>query len=231
MAGSYPVKLGAVAGWIGFVGVVTAFIVIPMALAGLPPTINTDLSAVRTYFGHPEFVVINGFVGVFVGAVAIVIFGYGLRSALREHGDERSQTFADVGLAILLVSVPVYLVSAVLGATLVGAADGDVGLFATLFRLYEITYDGAADVLEGAWILSFSIATLGGAMPPWLGWLGIALGLSRWVKATIPFGGPVEAIIPVSGILFVAWFLAMVVALTNIARRPGLARTGEAVPG
>ncbi len=85
-----------------------------------------------------------------------------------------------------MVSVPVYIVSGTLGATLVQAADGDAATFATLFRLYEVTYDGAADVLEGTWILSFSIASFGGAFPRWLGWLGIALGLSRWVKATIP---------------------------------------------
>lgn len=63
---------------------------------------------------------------------------------------------------------------------------------------------------------------------PGLGWLGIALGLSRWVKGTIPFGSPLEAIIPISGILFVTWFLAAVIGLTNAARRPELLRAGEA---
>jgi hypothetical protein len=227
---SYPVRLGAAAGWIGFVGIVAGFIIVPMMLAGQPPTMNTDLPAVMAYFRHPEFAVINGFLGVFVGAVAIVAFAYGLRTALSQTGDVRTRTFADLGLAILMISVPVYIVSGTLGATLVQAADGDAGTFATLFRLYEVTYDGAADVLEGAWILSFSIAALGGAMPRWLAWLGIALGLSRWVKATIPFGAPLEVIIPISGILFVAWFLCMVIALTNAARRPGLTRASDVVP-
>lgn len=230
MAGSYPVKLGAVAGWIGFVGVVSAFIAIPMALAGQPPTMGTDLGAVMAYFRHPEFAVINGYLGVFVGAIASVAFGYGLREALRQSGDQRSRTFADLGLAVLLVSVPVYIVSSALGATLVHAADGDAGAFATLFRLYETLYDGAADVLEGAWIISFSIAMLGGAMPRWLGWLGIALGLSRWIKGAIPFGAPLDAIIPISGLLFIAWFLAAVVGLTNVARRPDVAAARGMIP-
>lgn len=229
MVTSYPVRLGAIAGWIGFVGVGAAFILVPLALAGQPPTMTTDLPTVMTYFRHPEFALINGLIGVFVGAVAVIAFGYGLRSALRQTGDERTRTFADLGLVLLLVSVPVYIVSGALGATLVQAADGDAGTFAILFRLYEVVYDGAADVLEGAWILSFAIATLSAGMPRWLGWLGIALGLSRWVKATIPFGAPFEAIIPVSGILFVAWFLFAVIALTNVARRPALARVGEAI--
>jgi hypothetical protein len=230
MSDSFPIKLGAAAGWIGFVGILAAFVVFPMALAGQPPTMNTDLPAVMAYFRHPEFALTNGFLGVFVGAVAIVAFAYGLRTALRQTGDSRTRTFADLGLAILMVSVPVYIVSATLGATLVQAADGDAGTFATLFRLYEVTYDGAADVLEGAWILSFSIAMLGGAFPRWLGWLGIALALSRWVKAAIPFGAPLEIIIPISGILFVAWFLWAVIALTNAARRPGLTREADVVP-
>jgi hypothetical protein len=227
---SFPIKLGAIAGWIGFVGVVAAFIAVPMLLAGQPPTMDTDLTTVMAYFRHPEFAVINGFLGVFVGAVAIVAFAYGLRTTLRQTGDDRTRTFADLGLAILLVSVPVYIVSSALAATLVQAAEGDAATFATLFRLYEVAYDGAADVLEGAWILSFSIAMLGGAFPRWLGWLGIALGLSRWVKATIPFGAPLEIIIPISGILFIAWFLWAVIALTNAARRPGLTRAPGMVP-
>ena len=229
MVRSFPVALGAAAGWVGFAGVVGLFILVPMALAGQPPTMATDPFAVLAYFRHPEFVVINGFLGVFFGAVAIVGLGYGLRSALAQDGDERRRTFADLGLALLLVSVPVYIVSSAIGAALVGAANGDAGTFATLFRLYEILYDGAADVLEGAWILSFALAMLGGVMPRWLGWLGVALGLSRWVKAAIPFGAPIEAIIPVSGILFVIWFLAVVIVLTTIARRPAFASASKAV--
>ncbi len=220
MVGSYPVRLGALAGWIGLVGVMGAFVLVPMLVAGQPPTIATDLPTVMAYFRHPEFIVINGYVGVFVGAVAILAFGYGLRAALREMGTERGRTFADVGLALLVVSVPIYVVSSALGATLVHAADGDAATFGTLFRLYETLYDGTADVLEGAWIISFSIAMLGGAMPRWLAWLGIALGLSRWIKGAIPFGAPLDPIIPISGILFAAWFVLVVVGLTYVARRP-----------
>ena len=54
MSDSFPIKLGAAAGWIGFVGILAAFIVFPMALAGQPPTMNTDLPAVMAYFRHPE---------------------------------------------------------------------------------------------------------------------------------------------------------------------------------
>jgi len=230
MGSSYAVKLGAVAGWIGLIGIVGAFILIPMAIAGPPPTVATELPAVMAYFRHPVFVLLNGYVGALVGAVAIIVFGYGLRSTLRQQGNERSRTFADLGLALLMVSVPVYIVSGALGASLVRAADGDAATFASLFGLYEILYDGAADVLEGAWIMALSIAMLGGAMPRWVGWLGIALGASRWIKGTVPFGSPLEAIIPVSGVLFVIWFLSVVIGLTNAARRPQLARADAVAP-
>jgi hypothetical protein len=192
-------------------------------LAGQPPTISTDLGTAMAYFRHPELALIDGYIGVFVGAIAVVAFGLALRTTLRAGGDARAATFADIGLALLLVTIPIYVVSSVIGATLVHAADGDAATFATLFRLYETIYDGAADVLEGAWIGAFAVAVLYSPMPRWLGWLGVVLGLSRWVKATIPFGGPVEAIIPISGILFVAWFLAIVVTITLAARRPATA--------
>ncbi len=36
--------------------------------------------------------------------------------------------------------------------------------------------------------------------------------------------------IPISGILFVAWFLCVVIALINAARRPGITRAADVVP-
>src|SRR2546423_5095587 len=53
----------------------------------------------------------------------------------------------------------------------------------------------------------------------WIGWLGVAVALSRWIKAFVPVSGVPETIIPISGILFLAWFLAIVVALTRVAMR------------
>jgi hypothetical protein len=220
MGNQYAIRLGAGAGWISFAGIVAALIAAPMILAGQPPTIATDPTTVTAYFRHPELAVIYGFVAPIVGAVAIVVFGIGLREAMRRAENDRVRAFADIGLLLLIVSVPLYLISAGLAVTLVHAADGDPGIFATLFRLYEVVYDGTADVVEGAWIGAFAIAMMGSAFPRWLGWLGVALGLSRWVKALIPLGVPVDAILLPSGVLFVVWFLAVVVALTAAARRP-----------
>lgn len=220
----YDVRLGAVAGWIGFIGVVAAFIVIPTMLAGQPPTARTDPAAVIAYFRHPEFALIDGVLGVFVGILALVSFAMGLRSVLVATGDERSRAFANLGLALVLVTAPVYLVSTAIGAMLVQASSGDAATFASLFRLYDLMYDGGADVLEGAWIGAFAIAGIGGPFPRWLGWLGIAVMVSRWIKAFVPVAAVPDGIIPISGVLFLAWFLAIVVALTREARRPVLLR-------
>jgi hypothetical protein len=163
---------------------------------------------------------INGVLGLFVGIVAIVPFGYGLRSVLRSGTDARARVLADLGLAFLLISAPVYLVSGALGAMLVQAADGDPATFASLFRLYDVMYNGGADVLEGAWIGAFSLAALWGPVPRWIGWLGLAVMATRWIKAFIPVAPIPEAVIPLSGLVFIAWFLVIVVALTRAARAP-----------
>lgn len=219
MTAPFEVRVGAVTGWIGFVGVLIAFILIPTALAGQPPTVHTDPAATMAYFRHPEFAAINGVLGVLVGIVAILPFGYGLRSVLRSGGDPRARVFADFGMMFLMVAAPVYLISGALGAMLVQATTGDPATFATLFRLYDVVYDGGADILEGAWIGAFSLAALWGPLPRWIAWLGLALGLSRWIKAFIPVAPVPEALIPIGGILFVAWFVVILVALTREARR------------
>lgn len=218
MNASFAVRLGAAAGWIALLGIVTTLIAIPMALAGQPPTVNTDPAAVMAYFRHPEFALINGVLAVFVGIVAIVAFGYGLRSWLQSGVDERARVMADLGFGLLLVSAPVYLVSGALGAMLVQAADGNPGTFASLFRLYDVMYNGGADVLEGAWIGAFSVAALWSPMPRWIGWLGLAVLATRWIKAFIPFAPVPEAIALLGGLVFIAWLIVIVVALTRAAR-------------
>ena len=107
---------------------------------------------------------------------------------------------ADLGFALLLVSAPVYLVSGALGAMLVQAADGDAGTFAILFRLYDVLWS---------------------PMPRWIGWLGVAVMATRWIKAFIPFAPVPEAVALLGGLVFVAWFIVIVVMLTRAARNTG----------
>src|SRR5213593_1202910 len=123
MRPAFEVRLGAVTGWIGLAGIIVGFIVIPMAIAGQPPTVNTDPAAVIAYFRHPEFALIDGVAGVFFGILAIVPFTYGLRSLLQSGADDRARVFADIGFALVVVTAPVYLVSSALGAMLVQAAS------------------------------------------------------------------------------------------------------------
>jgi hypothetical protein len=222
MRAPFEVRLGAVAGWIALIGIVALFIVFPTAVAGQPPTVHTEPAVVMAYFRHPEFALVNGVLGVFVGILASLAFGYGLRSILRSGSDDVTRTFADLGLALMIVTLPVYLVSSAMGAMLVQAADGDPATFASLFRFYDLLYDAGADVLEGAWIGAFSIATLGSRLPRWIGLLGIAVMATRWIKAFVPVAGVPDAIIPLSGVIFLVWFVAIVAAVTREARRPSV---------
>src|SRR5258705_3685740 len=180
------VRIGAVAGWLGLISVVGGLIIIPAAIAGQPPTSSSDLAAVRAYFGHSQLAMQFGLVNGFIG-VAFVTFGLGLRAAIGSVGDDRSRVLADIGLGLIVVTIPLYLISGALGATLVDVAGRGGGELATLFRLYDVTYDGLADVLEGAWIGAFSLALVNGTLPKWIGWLGVVLGLSRWIESAAPF--------------------------------------------
>ena len=225
----FVVRIGAVAGWLGLIGVVGGLIVIPAVIAGQPPTSSTDLSAVRAYFGHAQLALQFGLVNGFI-ALAFVTFGLGLRAAIRSVADDRSHAFADIGLGLIVVTLPLYLISGALGATLVDVAGRGAAELPTLFRLYDVTYDGLADVLEGGWIGAFSLAMLNGPLPRWIGLLGIVLGLSRWIKALAPFVALPDAITAVSGLLFLAWFVAIVVALTRFALRSSTAVSPSIAP-
>jgi hypothetical protein len=219
MAGTYSQRVAAVTGWIALLGITIVLIAFPVALAGTPPTGATSLQDAMAYFRHPEFAVSSAILAVFVGAVAVIPFGIGLRS-LTAGGDSRASVFAEIGFYLLVATIPVYVVSGALGATLTAVANGDETVFDALFRLYQLLYNGAADVLEGAWIGAFSLAGVFGTLPRWLAWLGLATALSRWVKAFMPVATIPDAIIPVSGVLFIAWFLGVVSALTRDVRRP-----------
>lgn len=220
MERTYAQGLAAVSGWVAFIGIVAILIVFPTALAGNPPTMATPLAEAMAYFRHQEFVVTNAVLAVFVGIVAIVPFGLGVRSLVSRGPGAKGAVLAEVGLLLLIVALPVYVVSGALGASLTTLSDGDPALFGAIHGFYQLLYNGAADVLEGAWIGAFSVASLSSPLPRWIGWLGIAAALARWIKAFMPVVALPDAITLVSGVLFVAWFLAVVVRLTMEWRRP-----------
>jgi hypothetical protein len=224
----FAIRLGAAAGWLALIGVVVGLVVIPTVIAGQPPTAHTDLSAVGAYFAHPDLAILLGFVTGFI-AVAFIPFGLGLRAALGA-GSGQDRAFADVGVVLLAIAMGINLVSGALGAALVEVATRGGPELAPLFRLHEVMYNGLADVLEGAWIGAFSLAMLGGAMPRWIGWFGIAFGLAHWVKALEPFVKLPDAVDLLFGPLLVVWFLATVVALTRIALRSAPAPSLSAAP-
>jgi len=72
MQAPFELRLGSTAGWIAFMGVVSLLIVIPQALAGQPPTVNSDPTAVVAYFRHPELALINAALAPFVDRKSVV---------------------------------------------------------------------------------------------------------------------------------------------------------------
>jgi hypothetical protein len=226
-------QVGAAAGWVAFVGVTLLLVVGPMLIAGQPPTALSPTAEVIAYFGHGLLGPLYGVVGPIVVISTIIPFAIGLRAALQSGaGDGRTMAFADYGLGFLLVAAGLYAVSGSMVAGLVDAAGRDSGTMTTLFRQYDVLYDGAADVLEGAWIGAFSVAMLGGGLPRWIGWLGVVVGLSRWLKAFAPFAPALVPLGIVGGLAFLLWFLAAVVALTRVARRASrMGTTAEAAMG
>lgn len=211
----FAIRLGAAAGWLALIGVVAGLVIIPAAIAGQPPTTYTDMSVVSAYFAHPQLAILLGLATGFI-ALAFVPFGLGLRAAV-SSSSAGDRAWADVGVGLLVIALGINLVSGALGATLVEVATRGGAELAPLFRLHEVMFNGLADVLEGGWIGAFSLAMLGGAMPRWIGWFGVAFGLAHWVKALEPFVKLPDAVDLLFGPLLVVWFLATVVALTRVA--------------
>lgn len=222
----FSTRLGAVAGWLALLGLVVGVIGLPAIIAGQEPS-SAAAAELRAYFAHPELALINGYVYGYV-AVLSVVFALGLRVSLA-GGSDRDRAFADAGVALLIVAMVLNLVAGAIVSALASVASGDGNVLATLARLHDVTYDGLGDVLEGAWIGAFSAAMLGGAMPRWFGWYGIALAIGHLGKALGPFVGLPETIDAAFGILIVVWFVGTVVGLTRIAFGPRYSRTPAVV--
>lgn len=221
----FSVRLGAAAGWLSLIGLVVGLIVLPAAIAGQPPSSSNTATEIQAYYKHSALALLNGYVTGFV-ALGFVVFALGLRTAIGA-GSDRDRTFADLGVALTIIAMSLNLVSGALVAALVDAAGRGSADLSQLARLHDVIYDGLGDVLEGGWIGAFSVAMLGGSLPRWIGWYGIALGFAHWVKAVGPFAAMPAALDILFGILILVWFLATVVALTQVARQP-LRRSGSA---
>jgi hypothetical protein len=224
--------MAAAAGWVSFLGIVGGLILIPTLIAGQPPTASTPLPQAMAYFAHRDLIGVSALLAVFVGGMPIVPFAIGLRELFGD-GSDAAHDWAEIAFFLLIATLPVYVVSGAIGGALATPAAADPTVFAPLHQLYQLLYNGAADVLEGAWIGAFGLAAVLGARSGStraMGWLGIALGFSRWLKAFVAVGAMTDAVIPVSGLLFVGWFLAVVVALSVRAFRSDAVGIRAAAP-
>jgi hypothetical protein len=221
---TFSLRAGAAAGWLAFVGVAVGLVAIPMAIAGQPPTISSSTAEVRAYFGHGELAMVETLSPII--AIAMLPFALALRAVLRPQGGPAAFA-SEVGLLAIIVAVPLYVVSSALGAALVHVAGTGGAAFDVLFRTYSVLYDGAADFLEGAWVGAFALAMTSLPATRWVGWLGLAVAASRFVKALAPVVPLPDALAIVGGIAFLVWLAAVVIWLT---RASASARLTAAAP-
>ncbi len=214
----FSLQVGAIAGWLTLAGVLVALVILPTVIAGQQVSGTSDVQRISAYYNHPEFGFLLSMVNAFI-IVFTVTFGVVLRGALRAN--DRQGLLADIALVALAVTASLYLVQGALAATLVTIA-GQAGEIGPWFRFYDILYHGVADVMEGFWIGAFALAMLArpGRFPAWLGWLGLGLGLLRWVKATGPFVALPEALTIVGGLVLIIWLGGVCVVLTRAAMAP-----------
>lgn len=213
----WVVRIGAVAGWIFLIGVLVVLLILPTLIAGQPLSATVDADRIRTYFAHQELAPLIGLFPPFL-SVAVVTFGLALREVFRDRPG--AHFYATGGLAFLLVTSALYVTQAALAATLITLATTGGEEIVPVFRFYDVLYNNAADVLEGTWILGFSLAMLkSSTFPSWIGWVGVVVAVSRWAKAFAPFTGAFpDAILALLGVFLFVWLGATVIQLTRLAR-------------
>lgn len=222
-------RLRAAAGWLLLITLGGIFLrhFGAQAIAGQPLSGPHVTSAIAAYYGH------GALTGVYwltaLTYLAFVGFLIAFRSVIAERGDAIARLFADIGAAFGLVELPILFLELGLSAALValsGSAAGEsraamLGVFAS----WDWIFNGMADWLELGMVGMISLACgRSGLIPRWLVALGVVAALLRPVSALVLVAGlPVELKLLVT-LPFIAWFLALGIALVRTADREIAAR-------
>jgi hypothetical protein len=176
------------------------FFVAEALVSGDTPTIDDSAHDIVAFWeGHvTQAELASGFMGL--SAVAFVWFGASLRSALRGLGEgaERLGSIAHAGTVLIAVGLFTY---ASLGLALVHSV-GDVpdSVTQTLTAISGEDLFLVFAVGTALLVLSTAIAIMRyGALPRWLGWVSLVLGV---VALVVVFLG---ALVP--GVGYIAWLL------------------------
>ncbi len=164
------------------IGFVVALIA-GFAIAPPPPKLSADAATVAAYFADNQgAVLLSSVVSIGLGGVLLVWWLGSLRLFLRRAGTDGGRLSAvafGAGLVALVGLTQFFAIRATLAFGLGGTVDASVskGFFALAY---------AVDALNvfpvGALLVAASVsAWRSGAFPRWLAWLGLLVGVSRWV--------------------------------------------------
>ncbi len=164
---------------IGFVAaLVTAYVIAPA-----PPKLSDDATAFASYFTRNQSSVLTGtVVAAGVGSVMLLWWLGSLRLFLRRmetDGGRLSGVAFGSGLVALTIILQYLALRAALAFGLAGTVDPAVskGVFVVAYTL-----DALNVFPVGALVVAASISALRSrAFPSWLVWLGLIVGVARWI--------------------------------------------------
>ena len=204
--------------WLGAMGIVFAILfVVANVLLGGTPGVKADPAKIVEYYNSHKATVMAGVFVVVFAALAFGFFLTALRRSLAGTKDESAHLFVAtmVGGAIYLGGL---LLMDAINVSLIDAAHNrQPGAALTLNFLEN---DGWVPVVVGLSIVALSTgisALRGNALPRWLAWASVVLGV---LAVAGPLGGIAFLIAPI-------WTLAVGIV---IIRRPSNAETIQAEP-
>lgn len=216
--------IGGLAGFLGLFGLLAFVIVGPTLVAGPRVSGTLDEAAVRSYYGHGDLALLA--LGSFLLAPVLLLFFAALDQTLRDQGAPGFPS--RLGFYFGLANVPLYLLTAALGAAMVTLAETGQPLLPT-FRLWDVYYNSAGYAFEVGFLAAFAAAMRGArGWPRGLWWLGlVAAGFQGFNMTALWLGLPDAATLP--GNLLLMGFLGWT-SVRLFRTRPALAGAARTTP-
>lgn len=209
-------RVGAVAGWSALLGILLFEVIGPMIVAGQRVSGTLDPTAIASYYGNSA---LQYFVpAVFLTAAIFLVFGVALFETL--GGSEPARFLARIGLAFLIVEIPLVITKSALMGTLVSIAASP-GALVPLFRFWDVLYNGGVYLAEAGLVLAFASAMrYVPGFPRWLPRFSLLVGALQLVNMMALFVGIPDSLTIIGNLAFMIWFIGANVGLTRIAWQP-----------
>jgi hypothetical protein len=147
-----------------------------------------------------------------------LVFGVALFEAL--HSTDQVRFLARLGLAFVIVEIPLIITKSALMAALVTIA-GSEGVIVPLFRFWDVLYNSGVYVVEAGVVLSFGLAMhYVPAFPRWLMGLSLVAGALQLVNMIALFVGIPDSATIIGNLAFAVWLIGANVGLSRMAWQP-----------